>query len=347
MRAVRLDLDSLRLGIEDVAVPRPGPGEVLIKVRACGVCLSDVHIIDGSLRDIKTRDNQRVVTMGHEIAGTIAEIGPGVAPIWKLGDRIALWAGDRCGRCNPCLYDTGWCLGPLVRGVNYDGGWADYTVTTARSLVPLPENVPFEQGCIIPDAVSTPYQAVTRKGNVGPGTSVGIWGAGGLGYHAILIARLAGASPIIAVDPLPAARERALAGGADHAFDAKDPDLAKKFGAAVPAGLDVAIDFVGHPSVRLVADDLLGPHGRMILVGMSPASIEVKRGQRFTILQHEIVGSYGSEPGDLHRVVRLCSTGRLNLAASVSGVLPLSEAESAVKRLQDKVGNPIRIVLQP
>ena len=85
----------------------------------------------------------------------------------------------------------------------------------------------------------------------------------------------------------------------------------------------------------------------MILVGMSPASIEIKRGERFNILQHAILGNYGSEPGDLHRLARLCSTGRLNLAASVSEVLPLTEAESAVKRLQDKVANPIRIVLAP
>ncbi len=348
MTAARLELDSGRFGLHRVAVPRPGPGEVLVRVRAAGVCLSDVHVIDGTLSGFKTRDDQRIITLGHEVAGTLAEIGPGVPAVWRVGARVCLWAGDRCGRCAPCLYDTGWCLAPVTRGVNFDGGWAEFAVTHHRALVPVPASIPFEQAAILPDAVSTPYQALLRQGRLGPGDSVGIWGAGGLGYHAVLIAHLAGAAPIVAIDPLPAARERALVAGADHAFDPGDPDLAKKVRAATAgAGLDVAVDFVGHPTVRAAADDLLAAHGRLVLVGMSPHSIELAQGQRFNIKQHEVLGNWGSEPDDLHRLVRLCAAGRLDMARSVSELLPLSEAAAAVERLQHKIGNPVRLVLTP
>lgn len=348
MAAARFDLDSGRFGLHDVPVPQPGHGEVLIQVRAAGVCLSDVHVIDGTLRGFKTRNDQRIITMGHEVAGTIARTGPGVPALWQIGDRVCLWAGDRCGRCARCLHDTGWCLAPLTRGVNFDGGWAQYAVTHHRSLVPVPGNIPFEQAAILPDAVSTPYQALLRQGALGPGDSVGIWGAGGLGYHAVLIARLAGAAPIIAIDPLPAARERALAAGADLALDPDEPDVGKKVRAATGgAGLNVAVDFVGLPSVRASADDLLAAHGRLVLVGMSPHSIELARGERFNILQHQVLGNWGSEPDDLHRLVRLCALGRLDMAGSVSELLPLTEAPVAVERLHKKIGNPVRIVLTP
>jgi D-arabinose 1-dehydrogenase-like Zn-dependent alcohol dehydrogenase len=348
MAAARLDLDTRSFGLHRVPVPRPGPGEVLIRVRAAGVCLSDVHVIDGTLRDIRMRDGRRTVTLGHEVAGTVAEIGPGVPAVWQAGARVCLWAGDRCGRCARCLYDTGWCLTPLTRGIHFDGGWAEYAVTHHRALVPVPDGIPFEQAAILPDAVSTPYQALLRQGGLRPGDSVGIWGAGGLGYHAILLARLAGAAPIIAVDPLPAARERALAAGADHAFDPADPELRKRVREATGgAGLNVAVDFVGHPTVRESADGLLAANGRLVLVGMSPHAIELAHGERFNIKQHQVLGNWGSEPDDLHRLVRLCAAGRLDMAQSVSELLPLARAAEAVERLQSKAGNPIRLVLTP
>ena len=103
-------------------------------------------------------------------------------------------------------------------GIDYDGGWAQYTVAREDTLIPIPDNLPFDQAAIIPDAVSTPYAAVVATAGVRPAQSVGVWGVGGVGAHNVRVARLAGAAPIIAVDPLPSARERALAFGADFAW---------------------------------------------------------------------------------------------------------------------------------
>ncbi|MCX5381613.1 zinc-binding dehydrogenase [Streptomyces sp. NBC_00091] len=349
MTAARFDLVTGLFGLQEVPVPTPGRGQVLLKVQAAGVCLSDVHMIDGTLPKPVPRDReQTAVTLGHEVAGTIAEVGPGVPPVWKPGDRVCLTAGDRCDTCPNCLYDTGFCLMPQARGISYDGGWAEYTVTRHQSLVPIPDGLPFEQAAIIPDAVSTPYAGLVRHGRLRVGESIGLWGVGGLGVHAVQIARLAGALPIIAFDPLPAARSRALDLGADLAFDPGDADLPDRVREATGGlGLDLAIDLVGHPSVRSSADDLLAPHGRLVLIGMGSQPVTIPHGDRFNALQHSVHGAWGSEPQDLHLLVKLAAAHRLELSGSVSDVLPLSKVEDAVRRLHAKEGNPVRLVLAP
>ncbi|MYT27543.1 MULTISPECIES: zinc-binding dehydrogenase [unclassified Streptomyces] len=349
MTAARFDLETGGFGLHRIPVPRPGHGEVLIKVHAAGVCLSDVHTIDGTLPKPVPRDPDRtVVTLGHEVAGSIAAIGPGVPPVWSAGDRVCLTAGDRCDTCPNCLYDTGFCLMPQVRGGAYDGGWAEYVVTRHQSLVPLPDTLPFEQAAIIPDAVSTPYAGLLRHGGLRVGDGIGLWGVGGLGVHAVQIARLAGATPIIAIDPLPAARQRALDAGADLALDPTDDDFRGQVREATGGlGLDVAVDLVGHPTVRDSAAELLAPHGRMVLIGMTADPVIIPHGDRFNALQHQVHGAWGSEPQDLHRLVKLAAAGRLDLSGSVSAVLPLSRVEEAVARLHNKEGNPVRLVLVP
>ncbi|EFF88419.1 zinc-containing dehydrogenase [Streptomyces sp. e14] len=192
MLAARLHVPSRTLRLEEVPKPQPGPGEVLVKVAAAGVCLSDVHLIDGTLTPLLLEGD--TVTLGHEVAGTIAEVGAGVTA-WTEGQRVVLYAGETRGGVT------------YTRGVDYDGGWAEYALSSAAALTALPDGIPFEQGSIIPDAVSTPWGAVTVTGAVRPAEAVGVWGAGGLGVHAVQLLRTVGACPIVAVDPNPVARE--------------------------------------------------------------------------------------------------------------------------------------------
>ena len=139
MLAARLDVKTLTLSLDDVPIPEPGRGQVRVKVRAAGVCLSDVHLVDGSVRPLHLRQDK--VTLGHEIAGTIDAVGPGVVT-YPVGQRVVLQAGEEHAGV---LY---------ARGVDYDGGWAEYTLATATTLVPIPDDLPFEQAAIIPDAVA-------------------------------------------------------------------------------------------------------------------------------------------------------------------------------------------------
>ena len=333
MLAARLTIADRALSMGDVPEPHAAAGQVRIRVRAAGVCLSDVHLIDGTLTPLHLR--QPAVTLGHEVAGEIDEVGDGVDGL-EIGQRVALQAGELRGST------------VLTRGVDYDGGWAEYAVASASTAVPIPDALPFEQAAFIPDAVSTPWAAITRTAEVRPAEAVGVWGIGGLGAHGVQLLRLIGAAPIVAVDPLPAARERALQFGADVALDPAADDFALRMREATGgAGLAAAFDFAGVPAVREQAAASLGYGGRLTLVGLSDQPLHLKDGTAFSYFQRRILGHYGSLPADVPDLVRLVALGRLDFARSVSEVLPLSQAPDAVQRLIDKTGDPVRIVLVP
>ncbi|MEU9633804.1 zinc-binding dehydrogenase [Streptomyces tendae] len=334
MLAARLHVPSRTLRLEEVPRPQPGPGEVLVKVEAAGVCLSDVHLIDGTLTPLLLRGD--TVTLGHEVSGTVAETGAGVTA-WSPGQRVVLHAGESRDGVT------------YTRGVDYDGGWAEYALSAADAMTPLPDAIPFEQGAIIPDAVSTPWGAITESAAVRPAEAVGVWGVGGLGVHAVQLLRAIGACPVVAVDPNPVARERALAAGADLALDSADPELRQTVRAATGgSGLAAAFDFAGVPPVREQAVSVLAPKGRLVLVGLTDKPLTVTDGTRFSYLQQRILGHYGSDmPVALPQLLRLIQGGRLDFSGSVSGVLPLAEAAEAVARLERKEGDPIRLVLRP
>lgn len=346
MLAGRLHLDDLTFAVEEIPRPSPGPGEVLVEVKAAGVCLSDVHLIDGTLRPGFNPTD--VVTLGHEVAGVVHTLGPGVPDGWVPGARVTLQAGQSCGQCTNCQRWRPPCLQVRTRGVDYDGGWAQYALARHDTLVAIPDALPFDQAAIVPDAVSTPYAAIVVSGGVRPAQAVGIWGAGGLGAHGVRIARLAGAAPIIAIDPLAAARERALDFGADLALDPADPGFAEAVADATRGrGLDAAFDFAGVGAVREQAAAMLAPSGVLVLVGLTPEPLAVTDGTRFSFLGQTLRGHYGSSPDHIEQLIRLASTGRLDLGPSISAHIPLADAADAVARLEDKTDAPVRVVLSP
>jgi NADPH:quinone reductase-like Zn-dependent oxidoreductase len=158
MLAGRLNVETGAFSLTRVPIPDPGHGQVRIKVAAAGVCLSDLHLIQGVLTPAWPAAPE--VTLGHEVAGVVDALGPGVAQ-FAVGQRVVLAGGQ---------------LGPdavsvLTRGVDDDGGWAEYALAEASTVIPIPDSLPFDQACIIPDAVSTPWAAITSTGQVKPGES--------------------------------------------------------------------------------------------------------------------------------------------------------------------------------
>ena len=346
MLAGRLDLETLEFAVEEVPVPAPGPGEVLIKVAAAGVCLSDLHLIDGTLRLPDAPASK--VTLGHEVAGTVHAIGDAVPMDFPIGQRALLLAGMTCGRCRNCLRKRSGCLRGLTRGVHFDGGWAHYTLARYDTVYPIPDTLPFDQAAIIPDAVSTPYAAVVATAGLRPAQSAGLWGIGGLGAHGVQVLRFAGAAPIIAVDPLPGARERALKFGADIALDPLAADFADQVLAATDGvGLDYAFDFAGVPAVRAQAEAVLANQGALVLVGLAGQALSVPDDAAFSSRRHRLLGHYGGSPEHLGELIKLAGLGRLDFSASISGHLPFADAGEAVRRLAEKDGDPIRLVLVP
>ncbi|MEU2868097.1 zinc-binding dehydrogenase [Streptomyces olivoreticuli] len=346
MLAGRLDLRTGGFAVEEVPVPEPGPGQVRIKVEAAGICLSDVHLIEGHFQPLYASTDK--ITLGHETAGVIDTLGPEVPEEWTVGQRVLLQAGERCGTCPSCVRFVEPCRQLRTRGVDYDGGWAEYALATHHTLVALPDDLPFDQAAIIPDAVSTPWSAITDTGRVRPARPAGVWGAGGLGAHAIQLLRLAGAAPVIAIDPLEAARQRALDFGADLALDPGAPEVRDRILAATGGqGLDLALDMAGVPAVREQATSCLGLHGRLVLVGLGVEPITVTDSIGFSYKRQEILGHYGSGPARVDELVALAGLRRLDLSRSISGTLPLAEAAAGVERLRKKEGNPIRLILRP
>ncbi|MEE9208096.1 MAG: alcohol dehydrogenase catalytic domain-containing protein, partial [Gemmatimonadota bacterium] len=188
------------LSVEEVPTPSPGPGEALVRVAGCGMCHTDLHYLDHGVKTFKPPP----LILGHEISGTVEKLGEGAgngAPgAVGPGDRVLIPAVLSCGRCSYCRGGReNLCERLVMLGNNIDGGYAEYVVVPATELVPLPDELPLEQACIIADAISTPYHAVKHRGQVRPGDTVAVVGCGGVGLNVVQCAVAAGGS-VVAID---------------------------------------------------------------------------------------------------------------------------------------------------
>ena len=343
MRAQRFYADTRTVTVEDVAIPSPGPGEVLVKIAFCGICHSDLSLINGTFPA-----QLPVITQGHEASGTIAALGSGVTG-WQVGDRVVLAAGMPCLDCPNCRRaDVSHCLRVKLMAFAYDGGWAEYAIGYAAGLTRVPDNVSMQQAAILADAVATPFGAVVRTGRVGIGESVGVWGVGGLGTHVVQLARLVGAAPIVAVDINPAVRDRALELGADYAIDSGADDFDARIGEITAGrGLDIAFDAVGLSSTFEQALASLTVGGRLVGIGMSDETPSIGPTVMFNLTKHQVLGHLGYEDSDIAILAELVSRGRLDLSRSISAVVPLEDIADGIEMLERQDGNPIRILVQP
>ncbi|MBW2637319.1 MAG: alcohol dehydrogenase catalytic domain-containing protein [Deltaproteobacteria bacterium] len=189
MLAARLYKVKEPLKIEEIDIPKPGTGEVLIAMKACGICATDVHTaLDGTVPTAYSP-----ITLGHEPSGIISEMGNGVWG-WNKGDRVAIHPQVTCGVCPQCREGhDGICTNARVLGMHREGAFADYLVIPVRNLVRVPDSISFSEAAIMTDAGATPFHAVTKRGRVRPGETVAIFGCGGLGMNAIQFCKLAGA----------------------------------------------------------------------------------------------------------------------------------------------------------
>ncbi len=343
MLAARFDSSDRSLELKDVPRPDPGPLEVVVKVDSCGICLSDVHLIDGSIPAPK-----KVITPGHESAGVVTKVGELVEG-WQEGDPVVIMAGRNCMRCARCRggrFEQ--CLALELMGFHYDGAWAEYVVVPFFALSRAPKGIDLEQAAILVDAVATPYAALSERAALRPGETVGLWGIGGLGTHAVQIARLLGASLIVAIDPLPSARERALKLGADVALDPGEVDVEWEMRSLTDdLGLDVAVDLVGSNEVLKQAVGSLARGGRAVMVGLSMEPIQLEPSILFGVQRHALLGHLGYAKRHLDELIKLLETHRLDLSASISDIISLTEIAEGVRRLAEKDGDPVRIVVQP
>jgi succinate semialdehyde reductase (NADPH) len=352
MKAAVFERVGNPLAIEDIPQPAPRQGEVLIKVAACGVCHSDLHVIKGEL------PYPAPTVLGHETSGTIVEVAPDVTNV-KAGDRVVSTFILPCGRCPACnrgrddLCENFFAI-HRAKGVLYDGetrlqrsdgsslamysmsGLAEYAVAPATAVFPLPPEVPLVEACIMGCAVPTAYSAVHHQADVRPGQSVAVIGAGGVGSNIIQIARAFGASEVIAVD----IREEKLAAaqrlGATRGVNGAESDPAAQIRELTGGkGVDVAFEALGRPDTVVTAFDAVREGGRVVVVGLAPttvaAPIEITRMVRRSV---SVVGSFGARMrSDLPELINLVARGSVGIEQLVSQRYRLEEANEAYAAL--------------
>lgn len=340
MKAAVYHGNGSRLVIEEMPTPTLRDGEVLLRVAACGLCHTDLHYLDHGVPTFQ----KPPIILGHEAAGTIERIGPGVSGV-APGDRVlapSVWA---CGRCRYCRAGReNLCADLVMPGNHVHGGFAEFLAVPAKELVRLPPALPLERACVIADAVSTPYHAVKQRGQVRAGDTVAVVGCGGVGLNVVQCAALAGAT-VIAVDLNDARLALARRMGARHTINPAtaervDKDVRK----LTDGGVDVAFEVVGKPHTIDLAFSLLRKGGRLVVIGFShePVPINVAK---LMFYELELVGSLGCGGGLYPEIVALVADGRIDLEPIVSGTFPLERINEGFDRLRR--GEGVRWVVTP
>jgi propanol-preferring alcohol dehydrogenase len=342
MKAVRL-YEGPEIRVEDVPEPEAGAGQIRVAIQAAGVCGTDLHAAHGRLPV-----PMLPVIMGHEGAGIVDAVGGGVTD-FQVGDRVLLLPSETCGTCPACeAGHLGLCPGAQIFGMARDGTFAEKIAVPASCALPLPDGVPFEHGAILADAVATAYHAVATRAGITGGERVAVIGCGGVGHHAILLARLLGAKTIVAADASKGALRRAEEAGADVTIDATAASARKDIRrAAGGGGPEIVIEYAGKKASVELAIGSVARGGRVIVGGVGMESPELGPLISFVGKEIGVLGSMGYTRAELGRVVELAATGKLDLSGSITARYPLEQAAEAIEDLANHRNDPVRLALIP
>jgi alcohol dehydrogenase, propanol-preferring len=330
VRAFRFEAWGHAPATTEVADPAPGDGEVLVRVLAAGACHSDLHVVDAAEGTFGFRPP---FTLGHEIAGRVAAVGPSVTGV-SVGDPVAVYGPWGCGECARCMAgadnycDRRGTLGWAGAGLGRDGGMAEYVlVPSARHLVPTGA-LAATQAAPLSDAGLTPYHAVNGL-RLAEGATVAVLGVGGLGHLAVQILRAVTPARAFAVDVREEALELAHESGASLAVLARDDTHRALRAANGGVGLDAVLDFVGSSSTLALAVDSLRANGDLVVVGSGGGQLTVGKG-RLPAGVRVSLPFWGTRP-ELSAVLALAADGRLRVAVEE---FPLSAAADVLARLR-------------
>jgi len=362
MRAALLEGPGLPLTIvDDVEIDDPGPGEVLVRVRQCGVCHSDLGIVDGKM------PYPMPVILGHEAAGTVEALGPGVTDL-VVGDRVVLSMRPPCGQCEFCLADypvlcsaaqspatatAGTRARVRRKGATVTqglrlGAFAEYALVERAGVVQVPDDVPLSEAAVVGCAVQTGLGSVFNIAKVRPGQTAVVIGLGGIGLSVIQGLKLAGAGFTLGLDPHPARRERAMALGASAVADSTQGGFLETVTPMVGGhGFDYVFDGVCTQATMEQAGRLVKKGGSIVLIGVAGSQVPVAVSALDVVLkQLSIKGSFlgNCHPQrDMSRYLNLCCESRLDLKSLVTKVRPLEEINEAFADMRNGIG--VRTVL--
>jgi L-iditol 2-dehydrogenase len=336
--------EPYKFEIQERKMPEPKQGEVLIAIKAVGICGSDIHPYMGD--GIERR--QPGIIMGHEASGIVAGVGEGVTR-WKTGDRVIINPQIRCNDCEMCrvgnynLCDNMLLIGSSMRKF-LDGAMCEYIVMGQDQLYTLPDNVSFDYGTLL-DPLGNAIHLINRAG-VKLGDTVVVIGAGTIGLLTVQTARLAGASKVIVLDVAEGKLELAKEVGADYALNSTAPDIVEQIKSLTNGmGADVVIEAVGIGVTYNLAMKLVKKRGTVIALGFAQAEIKFALSP---LVYNEVnfIGSTGYAT-ECETTIDYLASGRLKIDKIITHTFPLNQINEAFQTLCDKQANAIKVILHP
>lgn len=342
MQAVRLVEVREPLRMQDIPVPAVGDGEVLIRVRAAGICHSDVHYRAG------TSPVQPLPrTLGHEVAGVVEQVGERVAAV-RVGDRVCVHYVLSCGQCHYCRGgNEQFCVRYKMVGRHADGGYAEYIAVPEHNAVRLPDAVSFEHGAVLMCSSATSFHAL-RKARLRAGESVAVFGVGGLGISAVQLAFAFGALDVYAVDINPDKLALAEKYGAVAVNAAAVDPVTEIRGRTQGRGVDVALEVIGLALTMKQAVRSLANLGRAVVAGISERPLELDTYNELLGREAEIIGTNDHLLQELPLLLELARRGKLDLSEAVTRTVPLDA--SAINGVLDNLEHfrsDVRTVIVP
>jgi 2-desacetyl-2-hydroxyethyl bacteriochlorophyllide A dehydrogenase len=342
MRAVQLVQIGRALEDAEVAVPKIGSSDALIRVAAAGICHSDAHYRAG----ISPIDSLPV-TLGHEVAGRVERVGQEVGHV-SPGDRVYVHYLVTCGGCDFCIRgDEQFCVKAQMIGKHRDGGYAEFIKVPGRNVAILPDEIAFEVGAIMMCSSATAFHAL-KKARVKPGDSVAIFGFGGLGFSALQLSLALGCEEVYVVDITPA-KLASVTGYGGVAIDATMGDTVEQIREATRGrGVDVALELVGSAITMGQAVRCLGVHGRAALVGLTAETLSILPYTELINKEAEVIGVSDHLADELPLLMQFARTRKLSFPPGVLRAVDLdaSEINAALDDLT-KSSDHIRTVIVP
>ncbi len=342
MKAVRLTRVGEPLESQEIPIPAVGERDVLVRVKAAGICHSDVHYRAGS-----SPVGPLPQTLGHEVAGIVEEAGADVRDL-QVGDRVCLHYLLTCGECHFCRSDhEQFCLEGKMLGKHTDGGYAEYIAVPARNAVRLPDEVSFEHGAIMMCSSSTSFHAL-RKARLSAGETVAVFGAGGLGMSAVQLAQIMGARAVYAVDINTGKLALAENLGAVPVDASQGDPVIELRRLTGGRGVDVALEVIGLKQTMEQAVGSLAVLGRAVLAGLCDRLFEIDSYHDLLGREAEVIGCSDHTLWELEVLVEYARQGKLDLSHNVTGTVPLEAA--AINDVMDSLENlsgGVRTVIRP
>lgn len=340
--AILRDVDQLEL--DEVPTPVPGPGQALVQVRACGFCATDFKAIKGLRRNVRFP-----LIPGHEPAGVVAAVGPGVSHV-REGDEVILQPSGYCGLCQSCRAgQTHYCENAYTTGGDgpsdvRPGSFAEYTLTGANTLFRKPASLSWEAACQA-EPISGAWKGVVQYSQVSVGDDVVVIGTGAIGMYCLMIAKAAGAGRLIAIDISPHVLDLARKLGATHTVNPRNGDAKAAVYDVLPEGPDLVIESAGPIEAVKLMVSLLRRGTRWNIFGITTHEHFELDGGLMHFLEARMDASFGTTPLAMQKAIRLMERGMINPEQVISHRFPLGQIKEAV----EVMGTPQRnkVIVRP